>query len=122
MERKTIGLLGAIAGLAATAPLHAATAEPAPLPAAGSYAELLAPVAEPGAILRAHDALLAREETEVPAAHLVRVDHHHHHYHHHHDHAYRRYYYHHHHHHHHHGYYGYYGWYYRPGGYYRSGW
>ncbi|WP_288039131.1 hypothetical protein, partial [Acidiphilium sp.] len=89
MERKTIGLLGAMAGLAAASPLHAASAEAAPLPEAASYAELLAPVAAPGVILRAHDALLAREGTQAPAARLEQVDHHHHHHHHN---AYRRFY------------------------------
>ncbi|CAG4900220.1 unnamed protein product [Acidocella sp. C78] len=113
MERTTIGLLGALGGLAAAAPATA-LAEPAPLPPAASYAELLAPVDAPAAILRAHDALLARAPAEAPAR-LDLVDHHHHHHH-----AYRRYryYQHHHHHHHHHhgyyGYYGYYGWYPRP--------
>ncbi|UNC16457.1 hypothetical protein FE249_19960 (plasmid) [Acidiphilium multivorum] len=87
MERKTIGLIGAIAGLAAAAPLYAAKAEAAPLPEAGSYAELLAPVSEPGMILRAHDAHLERARTEEPAARLMQIDenHHHHHHHHHHN-------------------------------------
>ncbi|HQT59753.1 MAG TPA: hypothetical protein PLV07_07280 [Acidiphilium sp.] len=108
MERTTIGLLGALGGLAAAAPATS-LAEPAPLPQAANYAELLAPVEAPAAILRAHDALLARARAEAPPARLDLVDHHHHHHHH----AYRRYryYQHHHHHHHHHGYYGYYGYY-----------
>lgn len=70
MERKTIGLIGAIAGLAAAAPLYAAKAEAAPLPEAGSYAELLAPVSDPGMILRAHDAHLEHARTEEPTARL----------------------------------------------------
>lgn len=90
MERKTIGLIGAIAGLAAAAPLYAAKAEAAPLPEAGSYAELLAPVSDPGMILRAHDAHLEHARTEEPTARLMQVDEYQQHHHHHHHHSYQR--------------------------------
>ncbi len=112
MEKTTVGLLGAVAGLAAVGSAQAADA-PAHNPSealhAASYADLLAPIPNAVALMKADDAV----RTQVPAAgyagDVELVDgyyynpytpnyHHHHHHHHHHHQAY----YHHHHHHHHH--------------------
>lgn len=64
MERTTVGLLGAVAGLAALGSAHAATA-PAPDPVevlqASSYADLLAPIPNAAALLRADDAARAQK-------------------------------------------------------------
>lgn len=105
MDKKTAGLLGAVAGLATMGVAHAATT-PAPNAAealqAQSYADLLTPVENASALLRAQDALPAQQK---PAGELQLVQYYgpppryHHHHHHHHHHAYYR---HHHHHHHHH--------------------
>ena len=58
MDKKTLGLLGAVAGLAAAGSAHAANA-PVPNPAealqASSYADLLAPVQNAAALLKADD-------------------------------------------------------------------
>ncbi len=117
MEKRIAGLLGAVATLGA---FNAAQAAPTPSPTdvlrANSFAELLEPIPNAAAVLRAVD-----ESKPVPSAdenvQLAQFYHHHHHHHHHH-HGYRpgfRYgpvvvvprYRHHHHHHHHHGYYRY---------------
>ena len=112
MERKTAGLLGALAGLAtmgATGAQAASQMTPAPLPIA-SYADLLRPVPNAVELLRAHDAELLEQARNAPArvqnVQYYGNDHNHHHHHHH------EYYappppppeyYHHHHHHHHNG-------------------
>jgi hypothetical protein len=117
MDKKIAGLLGAVAALGS---LNAAQAAPGPDPTevlqANSYAELLEPIANASALLRAVDE--ARPEPSADANVQVAQYYHHHHHHHHH-HAfypryydpygpvvvvprYRRYYHHHHHHHHHH--------------------
>jgi hypothetical protein len=113
MEKKIAGLLGAIATLGA---FNAAEAAPTPAPSdvlrANSFADLLQPIPNAAALLKAVD-----ESTPNPSAdENVQVaqyyDHHHHHHHHHHS-FYpryapgvvivpRRYRHHHHHHHHHH--------------------
>jgi hypothetical protein len=117
MDKKIAGLLGAVAALGS---MNAAQAAPSPDPTevlrANSYAELLEPIPNASALLRAVDE--ARSEPSADAN--VRVaQYYHHHHHHHHHHAfypryydpygpvvvvprYRRYYHHHHHHHHHH--------------------
>ena len=105
MDKKTGMLLGAVAGLATMGAAHAA-----PLPGANaaealntsSYAELLAPVSNAVALVKADDA--ARAQSSESNMQLVdyyvgRPAAHHHHHHHHHHQAYN---YHHHHHHHHH--------------------
>jgi hypothetical protein len=118
MEKKIAGLLGAMAALGT---MNAAQAAPSPDPTevlrANSYAELLQPIPNAAAILRAVDE--ARPAPSADANVQVAQYYHHHHHHHHHHHAfypryydpygpvvvvprYRRYYYHHHHHHHHH--------------------
>jgi hypothetical protein len=112
MDKTTAGLLGAVTGLATMGAAHAATApavDPTAALHASSYAELLAPVQNAVAVMKADDARQARES--VPNAPVPNNDvqpvqyyynggppayyHHHHHYHH--------AYYHHHHYHHHHG-------------------
>jgi hypothetical protein len=122
MDKKIAGLLGAVAALGS---LHAAQAAPSLDPTevlqANSYAELLEPIPNASALLRAVD-----EARPAPSAdanvELAQYYRHHHHHHHHHHHAfypryydpygpvvvvprYRRYYHHHHHHHHHHSFY-----------------
>jgi hypothetical protein len=107
MDKKTAALLGAVTGLATMGAAHAATppvnaADPAQ---PSSYAELLAPVDNAVALMRADDAARSRQST--PEGDVQLADYydygprryHHHHHHHHHHHAYYR---HHHHHHHHH--------------------
>jgi hypothetical protein len=121
MEKKIAGLLGAMATLGA---FNAAEAAPIPSLAptdvlqANSFAELLEPIPNAAALLRAVD-----ESRPSPSAdenvQLAQFYYHHHHHHHHHS-QYRRYYYddprvvvvpryrryhHHHHHHHHHSFY-----------------
>jgi hypothetical protein len=96
MERKIAGLVGAIATLGV---VNVAQAAPAPEPVhvlnASSFADLLKPIPNALAMLRAVD-----EATPVrPAAEGVQLARHHHHHHHHHQH-YRRPRHHHHHHHH----------------------
>jgi hypothetical protein len=110
MEKRTAGLLGAIAGLATMGAAHASI-PPAPNAAdmmqASSYADLLTPIPNAAALIKADDA--ARSQQPKPEGTLQLVDYpgygvstprfrDHHHHHHHHQ-AYNR----HHHHHHHHG-------------------
>jgi hypothetical protein len=98
-----VGLLGAlVAGTQAHAALP--TASPQSVLAASSYAELLRPIPNALATLKALDAPEARVEEAQYYPYYYRPPpiayyHHHHHHHHH-----RYYYHHHHHHHHHHGY------------------
>jgi len=117
MEKKIVGLLGAMAALGT---LNAAQATPAPDPSevlrANSYADLLEPIPNAAALLRAVDE--AKPAPSADANVEVAQYYYHHHHHHHHHHAfypryydpygpvvvgprYRRYYHHHHHHHHH---------------------
>ena len=117
MDRKIAGLLGAVAGLATMGAANAAvtdTPASSPLPAAASYAELLAPVENAPELLVADDA--ARLQQGEAHVQLAQYHHHHHHhttriivrrrhYHHHHHHHHRKIIIrrsHHHHHHHHH--------------------
>jgi hypothetical protein len=119
MEKKIAGLLGAVATLGT---FGAAQAAPAPddMLKANSYAELLEPIPNAGALLQAIDeAAPPKADSNVQ---LAQFYYHHHHHHHHHHHAfypryryydapvvvvprYRRYHHHHHHHHHHHSFY-----------------
>jgi len=106
MEKKIAGVLGAVAALST---LTAAQAAPTDVLRANSYAELLNPIPDATAQLKALD-----ERTPSQAAGqektLQLAYHHHHHHHHHHHRAYfrrpvivvpHRHYHHHHHHHHH---------------------
>jgi hypothetical protein len=118
MDKKIAGLLGAVASLGT---FTAAEAGPAPAPAdvlrANSYADLLEPIPNAVALLRAVD-----ESTPAPSTENVQMAQYYHHHHHHHHHSfyrhhhsyyppvivvprYRRYHHHHHHHHHHHSFY-----------------
>jgi hypothetical protein len=120
MEKKIAGLLGAVAALGA---FNAAQAAPAPSPApsdvlrANSFVDLLQPIPNAAALLRAVDesgpSPLADENVQ-----LAQFYHHHHHHHHHSQYRRyddaprviivprsRRYHHHHHHHHHHHSFY-----------------
>ena len=89
MDKKIAGLLGAAAAITTVTGAHAAPAQLAP----ASYRELLEPIPNAAALLKADDQ--AREQM-TPAARIEKVQYYHHHHHH-------GYY--HHHHHHHHGYY-----------------
>lgn len=63
MDRMTAGLLGMVAGAAGIAPAHAGNAAVAKAPdalRAASYADLLAPIPNAAAALKADDALRAR--------------------------------------------------------------
>lgn len=122
MDKKIAGLLGAVAALGtfgSAQATHQATPAPSDVLQANSYADLLEPIANAGALLQAIDeAAPAKTADNVQ---LAQFYHHHHHHHHHHsfyrryryyDEApvvvvprYRRYYHHHHHHHHHHSFY-----------------
>lgn len=123
MDKKIAGLLGAVAALGTFGSAQAmpqATYQATPAPSdvlqANSYADLLAPIPNAGALLQAIDeAAPAKTADNVQ---LAQFFYHHHHHHHHHHSFYRRYryyddapvvvvpryrrYYHHHHHHHHH--------------------
>jgi len=93
---KVVGLVGAISGLATLDVAQAGTvASPntAGLPDARSFAELLEPVPNALAVLRAMDAADATRTMEAADPNLIPVQYHHHHHHH-------RYRHHHHHHHH----------------------
>jgi hypothetical protein len=116
MDKKISGLLGAVAALGT---FGSAEAAPAPAPAdalqASSYAELLEPIPNAGALLQAIDEQAPAKASENIQLAQYYYDHHHHHHHHHSFYPrgyyqeapvvvvprYRRYHHHHHHHHHH---------------------
>ena len=92
MEGKTINAIGAAAVVAAGAVLTA-PASADPVPAAASYADLLAPVPNAMSRLAADDASRDSAPAQLVEAQYYpngAVDHHHHHHHHHHS---RRWYY-----------------------------
>lgn len=95
MRRKITGLLGAVAALGALGAVQATTApDPNDALKANSFAELLEPVPNAPALLKAMDEQpSSRSEGNVQ---LAQYHHHHHHHHH-----WRRWRHHHHHHHHH---------------------
>ncbi len=114
MDKKIAGLLGAISTVVPLETVHGtpvADVQPTELMAAHSFAELLEPIPNALALLRAADANASgslRVEAEpaqtqaagTPNAKTATYYHHHHrYYHHHHHHHHYRYYYHHHHHH-----------------------
>jgi hypothetical protein len=118
MDKKIVGLLGAVGALASLNGAQAATSpDPTEVLRATSYAELLEPIPNAAEKLRAVDE--TQSAPNVQTAQLVFGYHHHHHHHHHHHGFYRGYgprvfiapgyryrrYHHHHHHHHHHGFY-----------------
>lgn len=99
MDIRTVGLLGAIAGAATIVTAQAAPATPnesAPSLAPSSYTELLGPVADPVAQLKAQDAALREQDGRGPASEDARsrdvgsVDDYYHRRHHHHHHQQRR--------------------------------
>jgi hypothetical protein len=112
MDKKLAGLIGAVAALASLDGAQAATSSSAAdvttALRAESFAELLTPIPNALALLRAADQAEAKRASEAPgevqvAQYYYRERHHHHHHN-----SYRRYrHHHHHHHHHHHGYYRY---------------
>ncbi|HEY3910960.1 MAG TPA: hypothetical protein VGM07_13860 [Stellaceae bacterium] len=115
MDKKIAGMLGAVAGLATIGSAQAAI-NPAPAPSAApqpsSYADLLAPIPDAVAALKADDAARAQQPASKSAdgfqvaqayyypPYSYPYYNYHHHHHHHHT-YYRRYSNHHHHHHHH---------------------
>lgn len=122
MDKKIAGLLGAVAALGTFGSAQAtpqATPAPSDVLQANSYADLLEPIPNAGALLQAIDE--AAPATAADNVQLAQLFYHHHHHHHHHHHGfyrrhyydapvvvvprYRRYYHHHHHHHHHHSFY-----------------
>ncbi len=97
MDKSIAGLIGAVSVLAAGS-AQAAAAAPVQLDQvmrATSYADLLRPVPNALAVLRAQSELPAPAPTDDATAMLRKVQYHHHHHHHH-----RRHHHHHHHHHH----------------------
>jgi hypothetical protein len=124
MDKKLAGLLGAVATLGAMHAAQAGTSSPTDVLQVNSFAELLQPIPNAAAQLKALDEHQASQPAEAKvelAQYYVPYYHHHHHHHHHHHAFYPRYYggdvvvvpryrryYHHHHHHHHHGFYRYY--------------
>lgn len=112
MDKTIAGLIGAVAGLATASGAQAAVNPPTPSEAlnASSYADLLAPIANPVELLKADNA--ARAQEPQPAADFLVAQayypytgyypytypYYHHHHHHHHHHAYYRRHHHHHHH------------------------
>lgn len=81
MDKKIAGLLGAAAALSTMTAAQAAPAQPASLTPASSYKDLLQPIPNALAALKAGEAALIQA---APAARLERVQYHHHHHHHHH--------------------------------------
>jgi hypothetical protein len=111
MDKKVAGLLGAAAAVATVGVANGTDVQGTPQNPATNYRELLNPVPNAVAALKADDA--RRANASQPDVKLAQYYHHHHH-HHHHGHYYgprvriippRHYHHHHHHHHHHHGYY-----------------
>ena len=103
MDKNLAGLLGAVGALVAAAPAQAATSHPASIEAAmeaSSYSDLLKPIPNAAALLKAAAAQPAVDAPKSEGqAGVEQVQYHHHHHHHH------RYYRRHHHHHHHHHFY-----------------
>jgi hypothetical protein len=108
MDKKIAGLLGAVAGLATMSAAQAATqpaANPPEALQASSYADLLAPIPNAAAVLRADDAARAEapasgamEGIQVTQAYYPYQPYYRHHHHHHHRYYSRRYSHHYHHH------------------------
>lgn len=96
MDKKLVGLLGAAAGLATLGSAQAATPTESPQTSAASYRELLDPIANPVAALKADDeAALQRSPIETAQYYPYPYGYYG-------DYGYYRHYHHHHHHHHHH--------------------
>jgi hypothetical protein len=82
MDKKIAGLLGAAAALATVNGAHAATVQATAPPPAASYMDLLQPLPNSLALLKADDA--RRAEAGAGGIQLAQYHHHHHHHHHHH--------------------------------------
>ena len=115
MDKKLVGLIGAVAGLATASGAQAAIDPPAPSEAlhASSYADLLAPIANPVELLKADNAAREQQAADFQVAqgyypyygnypYSGYYNYPYYHHHHHHNNYYRPYSYQHHHHHHHH--------------------
>jgi hypothetical protein len=110
MDKKIVGLVGAISGLMSLSTAQATTVPPTEtaLPSAQSFGELLDPIPNAAALLRIADEAGHHNQTGTNPNVKLAYDHHHHHkyHHHHHHHNYHHHHhhhnYHHHHHHHHH--------------------
>jgi hypothetical protein len=82
MDRKTATMLGAAAALATSPALAAPPPSEAPaVPIAASYAELLEPIPDAVARLKASDAEAAARPARLIEAQYVNHHHHHHHHH-----------------------------------------
>ena len=81
MDKKIAALLGAAAALTTVGSVQAATASAAQLQPATSYRDLLEPVPNAVALLRADDERLARTPT-AGETQVAQYHHHHHHHHH----------------------------------------
>jgi hypothetical protein len=80
MDKRVAGLLGAAAAVTVVTGAQAAPAQPAQLTAASNYRDLLEPIPNAVALLKADEASRGQA---APAAKLERVQYHHHHHHHH---------------------------------------
>jgi len=98
MDKKIAGLIAAVSVLGPLGAAQASTADVDQVMQAGSFHELLQPIANAAAILKVVD----DGQVNSPVGGEMQVAQHHHHHHHHH-HWYRRRHHHHHHHHHHNG-------------------
>jgi hypothetical protein len=85
MDQKIVGIVGAIAGLAslgATQSTATATPNPEALKGAQSFAELLDPIPNALAMLRAADRIAPAQNQAEPTADVKVAQNHHHHHHH----------------------------------------
>jgi hypothetical protein len=88
MDKKIAGLLGAAAALTTMTAAQAAVPTPSAQPApAQSYADLLVPVANPVAALKADDAQPVGGSFILAKTVVIKKNKHHHHHHHHHHHG-----------------------------------
>lgn len=84
MDKKTAGLLGAVAGIATMAAVAPASAAPVLAPAT-SYADLLRPIPNANEVLRADDGQRAEQvPTALNGARVYKAQYYHRHHHHHH--------------------------------------
>jgi hypothetical protein len=81
MDKRIAGLLGAAAAVTVATGAQAAPTQPAQLRAASSYKDLLEPIPNAVALLKADETARAQA---APAVKVERVQYHHHHHHHHH--------------------------------------
>ncbi|HZV04629.1 MAG TPA: hypothetical protein VE999_06035 [Gemmataceae bacterium] len=103
MDKKIVGLMGAVTATALTAPqgAQAMPAQPENIMQISSYAQLLDPIPNAAQVLQAVDSSASQNPARIQKTQYY----YHHHHHHHHHHWWRHFFYHHHHHHHHHFFY-----------------